>query len=258
MRRPVLLLVLVTFVLTACTGGSEDPEPSATANAQPAPTQQITLDELGIAGWPTLDEAVPEPPRRPEGVSAQAYDEMVAAVRTWALQAATDPGAVGNGLPESLVAAIDDAAEAQTESGLAEATVLDPELDVADTRMTAVWQLSDGDGSINLSLQTRTAYEVTTEDGLVRVIGVLRTQGIIADGEADDWGTITGWQEFGAADCAIVLDGFLTPGGDADDQVADLTQFAEIGNAEEAITPDLPEDEQVDEDFAQACEAGRV
>ncbi|MBA4607122.1 hypothetical protein H1W00_01365 [Aeromicrobium sp. Marseille-Q0843] len=258
MRRPVLLLVLVTFMLAGCTGGSGDPEPPATPDPQPAPTQQISLDDLGIAGWPTPAGAVPAPPRRPGGVSASEYDEMVTAVRTWALQAATDPGAVGNGLPTSLASAIEDAADAQTEPGLARATALDPALAPRDTRMTAVWQVSDADGAVNVSLQTRTAHEVTTEDGLVRVIGVLRTQGVVAGEGTDEWGTVTGWQEFGAADCAIVLDGFLTPGGDADDQVTDLTRFAEIGNGDEAITPALPEEEQVDEDFAEACEAGRV
>ncbi|MET0468177.1 MAG: hypothetical protein ABWZ87_05510 [Aeromicrobium sp.] len=258
MRRPVLLLVLMTFVLTACTGGSQGPESSATPDPQPAPTQQITLDDLGIAGWPTPAGAIPEAPARPEGVSAAEYDAMVTAVRTWATQAAVDPGAVGNGLPKSLVAAIEDAAEAQTEPGLARATVLDPELELVDTRMTAVWQSSDADGAHQLSLQTRTAYEVRNDEGLVRVVGVLRTQGVVAGAGTDDWGTLTGWQEFGAADCAIALDGFLTPGGDADDQTSDLTRFAEIGNGDEAITPALPEDEQVDEDFERACETGRV
>lgn len=123
--------------------------------------------------------------------------------------------------------------------------------------MTAVWDTTADDESVTVSLQTRTAYEVRNDEGLVRVIGVLRTQGAIA-GAADGWGTVTGWQEFGAGDCAIVLDGFLTPGGDADDQITDLTEFAEIGNGDEAVTPALPEDEQVDEDFARACEAGRV
>lgn len=259
MRRPVLLLVLITFVLAGCTGGSDEPErTAATPDPQPAPTQQITLDDLGIAGWPTPDGAVPEPPPRPDGVSAAEYEEMTDAVATWGLQAATDPGAVGEDLPKSLVAAIDDAADAQTEPGLARATVLDPDLELRGTRMTAVWETSEDDGSVNLSLQTRTAYEVENDEGLVRVIGVLRTQGVIASEGADEWGTLTGWQEFGAADCAIVLDGFLTPGGDSDDQVTDLTQFAEIGNGDEAVTPALPEEDQVDEDFARACQAGRV
>lgn len=258
-RRPILLLVVAAFVLASCSWLGGDDEDTPEPIAQPTPTERMTLADLGLAGWPVADEPdIPEAPRRPKGVDPAEYERMVTAVETWAVQAATDPDQVGEGLPAPLVEAIDDAAEAQAAPTLARATVLDPALDVNSTRMTAAWRVAREDGAVNLSLQTRTAYEVRAPGGQVRVIGVLRTQGVVAVPGADRWGTITGWQEFGAADCAIVVDGFLTPGGDADDQHTDLTVFAEIGKGSEAITPALPEDEYVDEDFARACEAGRA
>ncbi|GAA3542424.1 hypothetical protein GCM10022196_23200 [Aeromicrobium flavum] len=255
------MLVLTAFVLGGCSWGSDHPDPAPTPNPQPRPTQQISLDELGIARWPAPDEdRLPEPPARPEGVEPAEYARMVAAVRTWAIQAATSPETVGTGLPASLKAAIADLEDAQDEAPeLARGNVLDPDLEVLTSGLTGAWTVSaDDEGSVNVSLQTRTAYEVRSPGGPVRVIGVLRTQGVIGGPDDDGWGTITGWQEFGAADCATVLDGFLTPGGDADDQQADLTTFAEIGNGDEAITPELPDDERVDEEFARTCQAGRV
>lgn len=258
-RRPLLLLVLAAFVLASCSWLPGADDDATEPDPQPTPTERMRLVDLGLASWPVADDPeLPDAPARPKGVSAQEYARMVEAVETWGVQAATDPGSVGEGLPRTLVAAIDDAVESQTVPALARATVLDPELDVTTTRMTGAWQVARQDGAVNLSLQTRTAYEVRAPGGQTRVIGVLRTQGVVAVPGTYQWGTIMGWQEFGAADCAIVRDGFLTPGGDADDQESDLSVFAEIGKGTEAVTPALPEDEYVDEDFAQACRAGRA
>lgn len=259
-RRPILLLVLATFWLASCSWlPGEDDDAPAGPTAQPTPTERMTLADLGLAGWPVADEPeLPDAPTRPASIPAAEYDRMVEAVETWSVQAATDPDAVGEGLPKDLVEAIDDAVGAQTVPALARATVLDPDLDVNAARMTGAWRVAEEDGAVNLSLQTRTAYEVRAPGGQTRVIGVLRTQGVVAVPGTEQWGTIMGWQEFGAADCAIVLDEFLTPGGDPDDQESDLTVFAEIGKGSEAVTPKLPENEYVDEDFAQACRSGRV
>lgn len=258
-RRPILLLVLTAFLLASCSWWPGGDDEAATPEAQPTPTERMRLVDLGLASWPVADDPqLPEPPARPKGVSAREYERMVGAVETWGIQAATDPDSVGAGLPAPLVTAIEDAVESQTVPALARATVLDPDLDVNTTRMTGAWKVEREDGAVNVSLQTRTAYEVRAPGGQTRVIGVLRTQGVVAVPGADQWGTIMGWQEFGAADCAIVLDGFLTPGGDADDQESDLTTFAEIGKGAAAVTPALPEDEYVDEDFGQTCRAGRA
>ena len=256
-RRSVLVAVLTAFLVVGCSPrAGTDAEP---VDPQPTPVDPITLDDLGLDDWPSVDEPrIPEAPARPRGVSAREYDRMIDAVRTWALEAVEGPDAVGRQLSEALTGAIDRAAEAQTASELARGTVLDPALEVRDVRMTAAWRAAREDGAVNLSLQTRTAYEVRADGGPVRVIGVLRTQGVVALPDAPEWGTIMGWQEFGAADCAIVLDGHLTPGGDADDQLADLTEFVRIGESDEAITPALPEDERVDEDFAAECRRGRA
>ncbi|MCD9155194.1 hypothetical protein [Aeromicrobium duanguangcaii] len=260
MRRPVLLLVLVSFVLAACTWGSDDSDRGDAPEPQPTPTTSISFDDLGVANWPSPDEArFPDPPARPEWLPAEEYARMVAAVRTWAVQAVASPDEVGAGLPDELAAMIDDAGEDdEVASALAKGNVLDPGLEVLATGLTGAWTLSDDGESMNLALQTRAAYEVRIPDGPVRVIGVLRTQGIIAGADSPEWGTIMGWQEFGAADCAIALDGFLTAGGDADDQQSDLATFTKIGNGDEAITPELPDDQLVDEDFKRRCEAGRV
>lgn len=259
MRRPLLSLVLASFVLGACSWLPGGDDPGEASEAQPTPTRQMTLVDLGIDDWPKAQDApLPAPPEKPEGVSQEEYDRMVEAVERWARQAATDPDALGEGLPDTLVRAIEDAAQAQTVPDLARVTVLDDELEVRDSRMTAAWRVAREDGAVNLSLQTRTAYEVQAPEGRVRVIGVLRTQGVVALPGAEQWGTIMGWQEFGAADCAIALEQHLTPGGDLDDQLPDLTVFAGVGNADDAITPALPDDKQVDDDFAEACRAGRV
>ncbi|MBC9226112.1 hypothetical protein GL325_07255 [Aeromicrobium sp. 636] len=260
MRRPVLLLVLVSFVLAACTWRSDDSDRGDAPEPQPTPTTSISFEDLGVADWPSPDEArFPEPPARPEWLAAEEYARMVAAVRTWAVQAVASPEQVGAGLPEELAAMIADAGEDDAVApALAQGNVLDPGLEVLATGLTGAWTLSDDGESMNLALQTRAAYEVRTPDGPVRVIGVLRTQGIIAGPDTPEWGTVMGWQEFGAADCAIALDGFLTAGGDADDLQSDLGTFAEIGNGDEAITPELPDDQLVDEDFKRRCEAGRV
>lgn len=260
--RSFLLLVLSAFLIAGCgvfSGGESDAQSAATPDPQPSPTEQISLADLGIDDWPAVTrQQIPEPPSRPVGVDQREYDDMVAAIGAWALQAASRPDTVGEGLPPALADSLDEAFAAQTAPALARGSVLEPGLEVLDSRMTAAWDVTEVEDETRVSLQTRTAYEVRAEGGPVRVIGVLRTQGLIAVPEAQGWGTILGWQEFGAADCAIALDGFLTPGGDTDDQQHDLTIFAEIGSAPEAVSPALQEEDNIDEDFKRACAAGRV
>ncbi len=255
-RRPVVLLMVAVLALSGCT--RDEPEATPTPAAQPTPVEEITLTDLGIGDWPAASAPFPEAPARPEGVTKAEYDRMVTTVETWARQAATAPTTVGDGLPPAVAATIATVADEQAAPSLARGTVLDPALEVLGSRMTSAWKLSSADGSTNLSLQTRAAYEVRAPDGPVRVIGVLRTQGVIDSPDSDDWGTVMGWQEFGAADCATALDDFLTPGGDADDQESDLSVFVEIGNGTEAVTPAIDEDEVVNEEFLQRCRAGRI
>src|SRR5690606_26198841 len=142
-------------------------------------------------------------------VDQREYDDMVAAIGAWALPAAPRPDTGGEGLWPALVDSLDVAFATQTAPALALATVPAPGVEVLDSRMTAAWDVTQVEDETRVSLQTRTAYEVRAEGGPVRVIGVLRTQGLIAVPEAQGWGTILGWQEFGAADCAIALGGFL-------------------------------------------------
>src|SRR5690606_4552035 len=111
-RRSVLVAVLTAFLVVGCSPRADtDAEP---VDPQPTPVDRITLDDLGLDDWPSVDEPrIPEAPARPRGVSAREYDRMIDAVRTWALEAVEGPDAVGRQLSEALTGAIDRAAEAQ-------------------------------------------------------------------------------------------------------------------------------------------------
>lgn len=265
MRPPLLASVAAALVTIGLLGGClpdrDDDQPSSTrpSAAQPSPTERLALADLGISQWPRANAAaIAPPPAVPDGVTEQEYARVVGALRVWAVQAATAPDTVGDGLPSQLAGAIDRATRDQTAPGLARGDVLDPALERLDTRMTTAWQVERTDAGTVIQLQSRTAHEVRSPAGLVRVIGVLRTQGVVLDPDSDDWGTAMGWQEFGAADCAAALDDFLTPGGDADDQESDLAVFVEIGNGDEVVTPALEDADRVDDDFREQCEAGRA
>lgn len=257
-----MAVALVMIVLLGgCLPDRDEDRPSSvrTSSAQPTPTERLGLADLGIAQWPRANAAaIAQPPAVPEGVTEQEYAQVVAALRTWAVQAATDPTTVGAGLPRGLGDAIDRATRDQTAPALARGNVLDPDLEVLDTTMTTAWQVEPSGADTVIALQTRTAYEVRSPGGPVRVIGVLRTQGVVLAPGSDEWGTAMGWQEFGAADCVAAVDDVLTPGGDADDQESDLTVFVEIGNGDEVVTPALEDADRVDDDFRAQCEAGRV
>lgn len=260
LRSRVASVAAILLLVAGCTT-DEPSSGTSTATTSPSaePAEQITLAQLAVEDWPALgDGGIPQPPERPASVGARDYDAMTGAVRTWAVQAATAPATVGQGLPNGLPEAIDAMAAEQTAPALARGNVLGPELEVVDSRMTAAWDVSVDGGVATVALQTRAAYEVRLPDGPVRVVGVLRTQGVVSSPRASAWGTVMGWQEFGADDCGVALDDVLAPGGDADDQVQDLQVFVDVGNGERAVTPDLPDEDRIDADFLDRCRAGRV
>lgn len=256
--------MIVVFVVAGCTGGSGS-APATTASAGPsagtsatsAVTTEITLTGLGIDDWPEPSAvAIPAPPARPESLGEEQYRQMTDAVRTWAIQAVTTPSTVGEGLPAGLPDLIASSAAGQTAPGLAKGNVLAPDLDLRGTRMTAAWDVTTTKQGVSVTLQTRAAYEVQAAGEPVRVVAVLRTQGAVAQPGASRWGIASGWQEFGASDCAAAIEDVLRPGGDADDQAEDLAVFVRVGEGSTAQTPELPSEQKVDEDFAERCRAG--
>ncbi|HPU14173.1 MAG TPA: hypothetical protein PLQ19_10300 [Aeromicrobium sp.] len=257
MSRLVFALVFATFWLAGCGLGAA--EPAAPATSSPSPLGEMTLSDLKIDHWPELSQQkIPEPPAAPAGLNQDEYDRMVAAVRSWALAAVAVPPSVSEDLPAAVRRTLEDTAAEQTAPELALVNVLDPDLELRSAKMTAAWEVANDGPTYRVILQTRAAYEVATADLGVRVIGVLRSQGVTTEANAKSWGVALGWQEFGAADCAVALEDFLTPGGDSGTQKSDLQIFVDAGNSASVVTPEMPADARVNKRFLNRCEAGGV
>ena len=257
MPRLVFALVFATFWLAGCGFGATEPGAPPTSTAKPS--GGVTFSDVKISRWPEVSQQqVPGPPAAPAGLDQREYDQMVAATRSWALSAVAVPPSLSDELPAAVKTTLEETAAEQTAPRLTLVNALDPDVSVKAARMTAAWQVSKDGPTYRVLLQTRAAYEVATEDLGVRVIGVLRTQGVTTEADAESWGVALGWQEFGADDCAVALEDFLTPGGDARKQAADLQVFVDAGNSAAIVTPQMRADDRVNKQFLNRCESGGV
>jgi hypothetical protein len=272
MRRLVGVLLAVLVVVAGCSSG--DGSDATPRSSSAGGGGSITLESLGV-DWPAASGEL-DPGRRPatpKGFDDETLDEMAADLTDWAQSASVDEAVWHSAAPIEQVA---DAVPAPVAKALRARVgkLVAPRLSIANVfgddvevignpRVTTAWKVStDQDESgtpyVLLELQTRTAYEVRTEDGPTRVIGLLRVHGLIARQGSDDLDVSFGWQEFGAGDCALALDDQLVPDGDVDQAKKDLKTFVAVGSSSKLRMPPLPPQEQVDDEYLQRCRAGSI
>lgn len=271
MRRLTALVLALAIVTTGCTGDSDDPSRKPTT----ATTDPVTLETLDL-DWPKAEGKLdpPELPAAPEGFDAGTLDRMAKVLTKWAaLTVANDGGwhtgdplsDVRNVLPKPVAGIYEAQLRGEVSPRLAVANVFGDDVTVVGSpRITSAWRVSIDQDPANetfmqLELQTRAAYEVRLGDGPSRVIGVLRVQFLTAYPDTtDDFGIGGGWQEFGAGDCALALDDALVPESDRGEALDDLQTFIKIGNSDKLEMPELPVQEQVDDEYLKRCRDGRV
>lgn len=268
MRSWVVVLVSVLAVMTGCSSGSDEPAP-APADSTSAPAT-VTLESIGV-DWPrttTLDAA--EPPAAPKGFDDRLVSRMAEVLTDWAQATTVDPDVwhaaaparrVAAALPAEVASMLDEQTAGAVSPRLAVANVLGPDVTVVgEPRVTTAWKATTkadefGASYLQLELQTRAAYEVRVgDDGPTRVIGVLRVHGLTAyPATTDDFGVTTGWQEFGAGDCALALDDQLVPDDDLVTAKDDLATFVDVGDQDAVRMPALGSEEKVDAAYRQRC-----
>lgn len=247
------------MLAAGCTADSS-PEPQPTPSESVEASLDLTFADLGIDGWPDAeDPQIPEFPGVAGTFDDATAEKYATYLKTWALQAALDPDAVGDGLPEPLTQTLASFGDSSTSADLARGNVLGEGLEVTGTKMTAAWGVDFVAGQEQLRLQTRTAYQVVDANGDTRVIGVLRLHGFdLTAAQPDSPGVLGAWQEFGASDCSLALDDVLLPGTDLDAEERDLQTFVAVGRSKEPTMPELSKEDRVDDDFLANCRAGRV
>lgn len=260
---------LAVLVLSACTAPSQD-DPGATATSSPS---EQRLESLAI-DWPTATPADvdwPEVPGPPDGFDAALLDSMAGPLQDWAAAAALDPEVwTADEPPEDVLASLGERARGVLEDQVADTVsprlalgnVFDEEWEVVgEPRMTSAWDVETRETAegpvVVLRLQTRTAYEVRSPERVTRVVGVVRTHGLSGFPESgdDELAPSLGWEEFGAAGCALALDDALVPDGGAAAR-DDLESFVDIGGTDTIAEPDLADEDTVDQEYLQRCRDG--
>jgi len=271
MRRLTPLLLAVAIVVSGCTSGSSDPEPTPTATTAHAITfQSLKLD------WPTAQGrlVVPKVPAPPASFDAETLDRMAAVLKKWARLSTVDDGMWHSGdplsdirtvLPKDTASTYEEQLRGVVSPHLAVANVFGDDVTVVGTPMvTAAWHVSTekdqaNESFVRLELQTRAAYEVRIGNGPSRVIGVLRVHSLSAyEDTTDDFGIGGGWQEFGASDCALALDDALVPDSDRADSLDDLQTFIRIGRGSTVQMPELLAHDRLDPDYVERCRNGQA
>lgn len=271
MRRLTPLLLAVAFVVSGCTSGSSDPEPTPSATT----TGPMTFESLKL-DWPTAQGrlVVPKVPAAPAGFDDKTVDRMATVLEKWARLSTVDDGMWHSGdplsdvrtiLPKDTASTYEEQLRGVVSPHLAVANVFGHDVTVVGTPMiTAAWRVATDKDQANetfvrLELQTRAAYEVRIGNGPSRVIGVLRVHSLSAyQDTTDDFGIGGGWQEFGASDCALALDDALVPDSDREHALKDLTTFIRVGKGTKVEMPELPAEDQVDPEYLKRCRDGQV
>ena len=213
-------------------------------------------------------------PDTPDGFDDALVDRMASTLTKWAGVAAIDKDVwhssraldrVVEALPQAVGSTVEKQAGASVSPQLAVGNVFAKNVTVVGSpAITTAWKVStaesdDGDPFVLLELQTRTAYEVRVDDGPTRVIGILRVHGLSAFKDTtDDFGVTSGWQEFGAGDCALAVDDELLPDSDSADAAKDLATFVKVGDGSKLVMPRLGVEDQVDAEFLRRCRDGSI
>lgn len=265
--------MVVVLATAGCTTGS-DPAAQAKASSTAAAPPTTSLASLDI-DWPRAGETVDpaKPPEAPAGFGDGLVARMAGILTDWATSTTVDAEVrrsdapidqVAEVVPASVASALRAQAKDAVSPRLAVANVFARDVTVdGEPAVTTAWKVSTevdeaGQPYVRLELQTRAAYEVRLgDDGPTRVIGVLRVHGLSAyPATTDDFGVSSGWQEFGAGDCALALDDDLVPDADTDSATADLETFVAVGSGDTLEMPALADEEQVDAEYLQRCRDG--
>jgi hypothetical protein len=238
--------VLLAFALAGCSATPEAPEP-------PSGMDNPTFASLDIEDWPADADLRAGAPDAPAELDAATYDRLVAAIAGFAeLSArADDLRALDDPIPE-LTARLDDPF-ARLIPLVAEQEI-SPRVTLLDyfgggTEVTAgpltqhVWDVRPADeGGTAITLQTWTAYEVTTDAGS-GVIGVYRE---FQRTERENGFTSASWETSGTDTCALAVEDAMVLDNGAD-QLELLEAFAREGDehvfavreVEESITAEF-------------------
>lgn len=252
-------LLCGALVLGGCSGDDGEPRP-----------EPITLASEGIE-WPVVDRddphafSFPDLPDRPASIDEDEWAAAGDTLRAWAVEASfVDHGdaafeaiaaRVFDALPEATRTDVRDRVAAGAAPRLGAATVVAGEID--ETRATAAWHVSqfEDDGEVvRLTLQTRTALQVTSERGgedRTEVVGVVRSVGLnLRPGRTP--GAWLVWEEFGADDCSLAEQDALVPATDLEAERSALRDFVALGDTKGHARVEAGP--VVDEEFRETCE----
>lgn len=274
MQRWLGGLAAVALVVAGCSATSDDPPapaPSSSSATTGAPV--VSLASEGI-DWPRSGSPLrpSDPPAAPDGFDDALVSRMADVLTAWAGATTVDADVwhsdapaevVAGALPSATGTALTQQTSGAISPGLAVANVFGDAVEVVgQPAVTTAWKVAttaddSGQAYVVLQLQTRAAYEVRSSGGPTRVVGVLRVHGLSAyPGTTDDFGVTTGWQEFGAGDCALALDDRLVPDDDLDAAGDDLATFVDVGDQPALRMPALDDDQRVDDAYLDRCRNG--
>jgi hypothetical protein len=266
--------LVVATGLGGCSSPDDAPAPAPTTSSSAPADASTSLDAVGV-DWPrsgtTLDVAAA--PDAPDGFDDALVGRMADVLTAWGAATTVDPDVwhadapadvVAEALPPASGAALVQQTSAAVSPELAVANVFADDVEVVgEPAVTTAWKVAtetddDGQRYVVLQLQTRAAYEVRLGDGgPIRVVGVLRVHGLSAyPGTTDDFGVTTGWQEFGAGNCALALDDDLVPDDDPAAAAEDLATFVDVGDQPAVRMPALDDDDRVDDAYLARCRNG--
>lgn len=248
--QPLRAIAFVFCVIVVTVSGCSSGDPEAKARHE----QPLSLADLDMDGWVNLStDSLPQAPRNPNKVPAAKQERAELILHRWASAALGDPEQTLDSAPKDVRHELELMADAGPARGVSLGTGFGEGLTVKSRWGTGVWKETSA-APLHLEYQTRVLWELEDADGQVRLVGMVRTHVLVNDGESISIGQ--SWQEFGADDCALVVEETIRPGGDVAEQNKDLRRFEEIANSAEVVSPDFSEDDVVDQEFANRCRAG--
>lgn len=241
-------MLIVTLAATCA-------RPNGSDQTQAGPLALGDLNTLGWTDFSQLQSVDLLPPDVPEGVDEAEYDTVVRHLSAWAKGSLEANGVQGSQLDAEFVELLAELTDRGPSGLLIERTPFADGLQTSQVRGTAVWELVS-ESPLTLQLQTRVVWQLRNPAGAESLIAVVRTHG--AAYQAGAWGLAGAWQEFGADDCALALDGVLRPGGEIASQTQDLRRFEAFAQTKELQGLEFADDEILDDAFLERCRTGRA